>query len=436
LIQIFGIWPTGDFRFTPSDYTITKILIVFCAALAVGTAVYAVRRGVIRLPLITLVCAFAVLVLHERSSPWIVAKALAEASPFVVLMALVGAGVIFETGWRIEGAVAAALVTAGVLWSNALGYHAAWLAPRSQLGELQRIGERFAGDGPALMTEYQPYGVRHFLRRLDAEGASELRVRQDPLADGTLLDKGGYADIDQFRYPDLLVYRTLVLRTSPVGSRPAAPYELVSHGRFYDVWQRPLSGGPQVLEHLPLGSADDPLATPPCSAVRSAANRAAAEGAVLAAAGGAEPVIVPLGTASHPAAWTADPSEQTVQPRGAGSVHASVVLPRRGTYGLWLNGTFFRKVEVDVDGKRLGSIGTSGSLYAPFGSLSLPAGRHLVTIHVGGSVLSPGSGAPVYPLGPLALGVVRPSASIDYVQPADAESLCGRRLDWLEIVRR
>jgi hypothetical protein len=51
-------------------------------------------------------------------------------------------------------------------------------------------------------------------------------------------------------------------------------------------------------------------------------------------------------------------------------------------------------------------------------------------------VLSPGSGAPVYPLGPLALGVVRPSASIDYVQPADAESLCGRRLDWLEIVRR
>ena len=35
-----------------------------------------------------------------------------------------------------------------------------------------------AGDGPALETDYDPYGARHFLRKLDAEGASELRVKE------------------------------------------------------------------------------------------------------------------------------------------------------------------------------------------------------------------------------------------------------------------
>ena len=103
------------------------------------------------------------------------------------------------------------------------------------------------------MTEYQPYGVRHFLRKLDAEGASELRVHQVPLADGSVVPPGDYADIDRFRYPDLLTYRTLVLRRSPVESRPGAPYSLVLRGKWYDVWQRPANGSETVLLHIPLG---------------------------------------------------------------------------------------------------------------------------------------------------------------------------------------
>ncbi len=71
-----------------------------------------------------------------------------------------------------------------------LGYSAVWVAPRAQLAELEQIGKLYAGDGPALMTEYQPYGVRHFLRKLDAEGASELRVRPVPLVDGSSLEPG------------------------------------------------------------------------------------------------------------------------------------------------------------------------------------------------------------------------------------------------------
>ena len=90
----------------------------------------------------------------------------------------------------------------------------------NQLAELETIGHRFAGDGPTLMTEYQPYGVRHFLRNLDAEGASELRVRPVTLRNGGVLGKAQYADLDAFDLSAVLVYRTLVLRTSPVASRP------------------------------------------------------------------------------------------------------------------------------------------------------------------------------------------------------------------------
>ena len=65
------------------------------------------------------------------------------------------------------------------------------------------------------MTTYEPYGVRHFLRGLDPEGASELRRRFDYLRNGATLDKGESADIDRFRLDQVLVYRTLVLRRGP-----------------------------------------------------------------------------------------------------------------------------------------------------------------------------------------------------------------------------
>ena len=97
---------------------------------------------------------------------------------------------LLGSGRLVEGAALVVVVAGGVLWSNVLQYHDAWLAPRDQLAELASIGNRVAGDGPALMTEYQPYGVRHFLRKLDPEGASELRVRPVPLRNGQLLSPG------------------------------------------------------------------------------------------------------------------------------------------------------------------------------------------------------------------------------------------------------
>src|SRR5439155_11987060 len=140
-----------------------------------------------------------------------------------------------------------------ILWTSALAYRDVNLAPRDQLAELERIGDLIAGQGPTLMTEYQPYGVRHFLRDADPEGASELRRRPVRLRGGNTLAKGTTADTDRFRLGALTTYRTLVLRRSPAQSRPPSPFRLVWRGDYYEVWQRSPGSVDPALVHRGLG---------------------------------------------------------------------------------------------------------------------------------------------------------------------------------------
>ena len=111
-------------------------------------------------------------------------------------------------------------------WSNALAYNEANLGPREQLAELEKVGETLEGEGPVLMTEYQPFGVRHFLREAEAEGASELRRRTVPLADGSTLANGGSARHGRLPGRRVRAVRSVVPRRSPEQSRPPGEYEL------------------------------------------------------------------------------------------------------------------------------------------------------------------------------------------------------------------
>jgi hypothetical protein len=244
LRQLLGIWPAGDFRADAAEPRATAALLATCALAAVyGSLV--LGRGRVAAPLsylgASVVGTGTVLVL---GSPWLGAKALAVGSPAVLFAAVVAGASVVVAGRRLEGALVLSVVVAGVAWSNALAFGEARLAPRGQLAELERIGERFAGQGPALMTEYQPYGVRHFLRRLDAEGSSELRRRPIPLRDGRVLGKAEYADLAAFSPEAVSLYRTLVLRRAPPAGRPPPAYALVWRGRYYDVWQR----GPYAVQ--------------------------------------------------------------------------------------------------------------------------------------------------------------------------------------------
>ena len=253
-LQALGIWPAGDFRVDPDGAVVTAVLIAL-GLLAAALGLWAAwrRRAVALLLLASALLAALTIVLI--GSPWVDGKALATVAPAALSLAVAGAVATLRLD-RPTGVALLVAIAGGVIWSNVLAYGSVDLAPRDQLGELEQIGEEFRGQGPALMTEYNPYGARHFLRELDAEGASELRVRPVYLRDGSMAEKGEAVDTDEVAWDSLLEYRTLVLRRSPVLSRPPSPYRLVWTGESYEVWQRPEAPAGFPPEHLPLGDGE------------------------------------------------------------------------------------------------------------------------------------------------------------------------------------
>jgi len=67
--------------------------------------------------------------------------------------------------------------------------------------------------------------------------------------------------------------------------------------------------------------------------------------------------------------------------------------------------------------------------------LDLSAGPHIVSIVLPDNSLAPGERTKDQLLGSVVLAPAFDPDPVSEVQPAQARSLCGRRLDWVEIVR-
>jgi hypothetical protein len=436
--QYVGIWPTGDFRFDPGNGALSGFLIALALIAAAAGAWLCWRRRAWDPLLYVVGASVGSLAVFAYSSPWVEAKALASGSPSLLLLALAGAAAFAARIERMLGTTVLALVLAGVLWSNALGYHDASLAPYGQLRELESIGEEFAGDGPTLMTEYQPYGVRHFLRQADAEGASELRARPVLLVEGGELKKGEWGDTDQISLSSLLTYRTLVLRRGPVQSRPPSVYSLARRGEYYDVWQRPESGEEPIAQQLPLGNFEDPGARADCGEVRRLASLAGPGGTVVAAE--RLPVIAAsLTEATYRPSWVpTEPGSPNLVPDGPGTVQMQVSVPRAGRYEAYLQGSVRDRLGLDVDGVEVASVDeqlNASRQFLYFGEADLSAGLHDVSLVMDGQTVGPGSGGPAEPIGPLVLNPVgNENPPVRKLTSSRAGALCGRYLDWVEAI--
>jgi hypothetical protein len=431
-LQVAGIWPVGDFRLAPDAEPLTHTLVALALILAVAGTSYAWRRRAHGALFATAGAVIGVAFLVAAGSPWVDGKALATASPFVLLIALVGAAALAAGPWRAAGVAAGVAIASAVLWSNALAYRDASLAPYDQFLELEKVAEEIAGEGPTLMTEYSPYGARHFLRDANPEAVSELRRREIPLRSGGTVEKGHSTDTDRIDPGALGVYRTLVLRRSPGQSRPPSAYELAWSGEFYEVWQRPQTAVVPA-ERLPLGSRRDPLAAPSCAAVLHLARGADA----LVGATGAEPVVVSLARAEYPDGWRVAGLAETPLVAGDGSLVVDATIRRAGAYELWAEGSARSEVETFIDGERVGSVRhelNNAGQYIRLGSGELEAGRHRIELRFAGADLHPGSGGRPLPLGPLALTAGEPADSkLVHVPAAEARRLCGREWDWIEV---
>ena len=144
------------------------------------------------------------------------------------------------------------------------------------------------------------------------------------------------------------MYETLVLRRSPVASRPPSAYRRTWSGRYYEVWQR---------------------------------GDAIAVGAPMSCRGRATQLPVRRGP-------------------------VDVVVARPGRYELWVGGSFRGRLATLVDGREIGSARhqlSSDGQYVPLGEVTLEPGAHTVELRQTSSWLDPGSGGPAWPIGPLVL---------------------------------
>ncbi len=394
-----------------------------------------------------------------NSTPWVLGKALAISSPALLAAALVGGALLL--GWRRPAGVLVLLALGGgVLWSNALAYHDVLLAPRSRLAELQHIGGLVAGKGPTLIDDYEVYADRHFLRSGAPVEPAEYRSVTLPLRNGAILTKSAWADLDSFAPATLEPYRSIVLARSPAQSRPPSLYDLVWRGRYYELWQRPARPTSRLLSHVPYGESNklpycgvaqnrpgaeaplcsaNPAAIPSCTQIERLGSTAAREHADLVAYQRPQPVVARGDQTRWPASWTHDPASRTLYPNTPGTALAQIRVFGDQDYEVWFGGSFSRGFEVSVDGRFLGRVKDElldiGE-YAPVGEVYLTPGVHVFALTYPHADLTPGSGdnqqtsLSAISLQPLS----RPRAQLLRVAPAQARSLCGRSLDWVEIV--
>jgi hypothetical protein len=435
IAQAFGVWLGESHRIDPRFLNQTYLLIGVVAVCALVGLLWLGRRRAWGLLAFVVVSFVVWELLRRRGTEWTDAKVLMLLSPVVMLTALIGAFKIRD-GRGVEGVLVAGAIALGVLGSDALAYHATGLAPTQRYSEFIAIGHRFAGQGPALLSDFDEYGL-YVLRdmRVDAPGYAYRGVMT--LADGTTPLYGHSYDVDQIAQSTLQRYPLIVMRRSPAWSRPPSNYAEVWSGPSFEVWRRT---GPAPSAHLPLGGLGQPVALARCAQVRPLASQARREHGRLEYAERSPNIVLNMGAATRSPS-TLLLSDLEGQPQiaigGPARVEMDFEVRQAGSYRLWLGGNVDRPMRVMIDGRLVGDptevFGGDANKY-PVGTIGLGAGRHRLQMVKGGGSLRPGDKASTLIDGGLLVPVSAEQESVESVAPGAWRSLCGRWLDWVEVV--
>lgn len=455
--QLAGIWTVGDFRITAPWFPTALLITIVLATVVVGLYLTVKRRqfGLFLFVAVTM-SAWGILVLIG-SSPWAMGKALAISSTALLVVALIASAMLWSRSrW---GAVLFAAIAFGVCWSNVQGYHDALLAPSDRMSELAHIGKLVDGRGPTFVNDYEIYADRHFLRDGAPVEPAEYRPVDLPTSRGTLLVKSAYADLDSFSPATLLPYRSIVVRTSPVESRPPSIYHLVWRGRYYALYQRPARPANRIVTSVALGdqgtypycgSAENgpflplcsiaPAAVPSCSMVRRLGSDARTVGGRLVAYERPNPIVARGDQVVWPAGWYHDAAARTLTPNRPGTAVAHISITVGRVFELWLGGSFARGFNVSVDGRHVGTVTNqifNVDGYVPVARIRLTAGVHRIDItYPKPNIWLPGTGDNgTTMLSAIALQPLHsPPTRMLTVAASNATALCGRSLDWIEVV--
>lgn len=443
-IQVFGVWLDATYKQTPkgAGLDLSHALIGLAAALALIGAVQVLRVRALALAGWLALSLAAWLVVSASVTTWASAKTLMLTSPVVGVLvvaglaALHGAGPRAPRGWL--ACVAAVALLAGVVASDFMQYRASNLAPTARYTELARVGERFAGQGPALFTDFDEYSL-YELRRLDIGGPDFVYPPPALAAAG-----GGYGQpvrLDRVAPGALASYPLIVSRREPAAVRPPAAYTLVWRGAYYEVWRRATgAAGAPALVHVALQGSPAARCLSIGAVARAAPGASNPPGgpgsSALAAAAAPAAAAIDLGASSHPRAWGRQRGGLVMN--RAGTMRATVALPSSGAWDLWVQGQLMPAVAVSVDGRRVATIAgqLSGNSLVPNTvpplRVELAAGRHSLTVQRFAATLAPGErGAAVL----AAVVLTRDDGTegtVTVVGARDWRRLCRTPREWVE----
>jgi hypothetical protein len=447
--EVFNVWFAYDYRIDPATYEgLSTIGPWLGAAFAVAGVGFALHRREFALPLIVASGAIAAAVISIRYPIYLEAKgyailapalAMAAAAAVFALLARPGAG-------RVVGAIGGVLLVEAVLAGAALVYAGAWVTPKERFSEIDEIADHFRGQGPILVVEREEWGT-YLLRDVEPFDSWGYYPPDRVLRLGTTDTRWApplphTPDFDDYYAEFVAEFPLLFERKSPGGSRPPANFQIAYETTHYRVWQRhgqvPRAPRPLGDFHVPLGTDSDDHAAPlDCRdpVVRQMLRVSKQSGRPLVAAIPPErlSIISADDWRGHEVAETFAP-EGFVNRRGGGAVVTASLAP--GDYDAWIQGSFAPGVRLFVDGTAYGDV---------FADLGLPSGWHplgqvairsrkarVALIHLSKPWWQSGSERPDLTGRLVFARRGGPSRTVT-VQPDRARTLCGRRLDWLEL---
>lgn len=440
-VQALGIWIGPDHRFGPTSYTYTFGFIgITWLLIAAGVfGMFRERRWSAVLWLSGLFVLWYVLT--DRGTLWLDSKLVMLSGLTLILVAAKGAFTIAERRDqpRVRLALGLALlapVAAGVIASDYTLYESTTTASYDRYSELEAIDAKYRGQGAAYFSEFDEYAM-YSLRHLHMTGVGYADGLPHPPAKGVGgFGYGNSVDTDRVDPAFINTFSLAITLRSPQRGQPGSGWDLVQSGRFFNVWKRDPARAERVVEHLPFGDRGAATGIATCEDVAKAAKAATAAGGSLVARVATAPT-----TTVTPKAGTMTPNWATsfsgsLTINGAGRLVLPVPASARGQErDLWLIGTVGRPLAVKkIGGERIGTLdrlaGGDGNAVGP---VRVPAGVDSILIENTAPQARPGDKAPsalrgfvFAPVGPLA---------IQTVAPADYRSLCGKPVDWIDVVR-
>jgi hypothetical protein len=188
---------------------------------------------------------------------------------------------------------------------------------------------------------------------------------------------------------------------------------------------------------MPLCSVN-PVATPPCRQILGLARQALTAHARLLAYQRPAPIVARGDQTVWPAAWAHNSEERALAPTAPGQAIARIAVANGQRYELWVAGSFDRGFDVSVDGVHVARIKDQLSIFQSFFHIAdvyLGPEVHTVTLTYPHADLTPGSGDHgLTSLSAIALVPKSPPSELIGASPSQAAALCGRPLDWIELV--